>query len=208
MHYLIVLFLFCSTTLFAKCVGIKPEEALERLQQGNARFVKDRLEHPDRSSIRRVATAPQQCPFAIILGCSDSRVSPEILFDQGIGDIFVVRVAGNVVGPLELDSIEYALLHYGSAIIMVLGHENCGAVKAVFEKDTQEIEAIAQLIQPAIQGAKNVEEAVKSNIEAVVKFLKNSPLIEKFMKEKAVDVVGAYYDLTTGQVNLELKEPQ
>ena len=94
----------------------------------------------------------EQKPFAIILGCSDSRVSPEILFDQGIGDLFIVRVAGNVAGPVELDSIEYAALYLKSSLVLVLGHENCGAITAVLDGQTKEIEHVADLIAPAIQG--------------------------------------------------------
>ena len=119
--------------LFCESSGI------ERLIEGNKRYVNDTLKHPNRTSERREAFLTHQTPFAIIVGCADSRVSPEILFDQGVSDLFVVRVAGNVVGPLELDSILYAATTLNSSTILVLGHENCGAVNAVITGSYQGI---------------------------------------------------------------------
>jgi carbonic anhydrase len=109
------------------------EMGLQRLKEGNQRYVEDKLIHPDRTSERREALQSKQQPFAIIVGCSDSRVAPEIVFDQGVGDLFIVRVAGNVVGPIELDSIEYAAEYLKSCLIVVMGHQNCGAVDAVMK---------------------------------------------------------------------------
>ena len=120
-----VFFLFLLLSISGICdQKITSQEAIERLKAGNERYVEDELEHPHRDSDRREALTSKQNPFAIIVGCSDSRVSPEILFDQGVGDLFVVRVAGNVIGPLELDSIDYAALYLGSVCILVMGHEN------------------------------------------------------------------------------------
>ncbi len=167
----------------------------------------DKLEHPNRTQESREAVAEQQRPFAIILGCADSRVGPEILFDQGIGDLFVVRVAGNVAGQLEIDSIDYAALQLGSSVIMVLGHENCGAVTAVVKHQTNGIEAIARLIQPAVKASKQmpgnqIENAIKANVRLVMVQLKKSPVIAELCRQKRLDVVGGYYDLNTGQVHV------
>jgi carbonic anhydrase len=177
-----------------------PKEALNRLKTGNERFVKDTNLCSDRHQTRRSVTANVQKPFAIVLGCSDSRVPPELAFDQGIGDIFVVRVAGNVVGATELDSVEYSALYNDSSIIVVLGHGNCGAVSAVLAKNTKDIEAIAELIQPAVSEGQDLDAAIVSNIQNSVKLVKNSAPIQRLMKEGKIDVVGAYYDLNTGKV--------
>jgi carbonic anhydrase len=173
---------------------------------GNVRFINDEMDNCYDPKDRREATFASQKPFAVIVGCSDSRVPPEIVFDQAIGDVFVVRVAGNVVGPLELDSIDYSIIHNGSVLIVVLGHENCGAIKAVLDNNTKDIEDVAALIAPAIANSKNkpgnaVENAVKSNIRAVVSQLQHSRVIEQAIKDKKVKAVGAYYHLATGKVD-------
>lgn len=134
--------------------GAQAEEALKRLMEGNHRFAMDKMTYPQRNNERRALIASKQDPFAIVLGCSDSRVPVEIVFDQSVGDLFIVRVAGNVVGKTEFESIHYSLVHHHPKIIMVLGHEGCGAVKAVLENDTQGVETIANLIQPAVDKAK------------------------------------------------------
>jgi carbonic anhydrase len=186
------------------CAG----DSLDRLVQGNKRFAEEKLEHPNRSAERREAVESKQEPFAVIVGCSDSRVAPEILFDQGVGDLFVVRVAGNVVGPLELDSIEYSVLHLHSSVIMVMGHENCGAVDAVIQKKDQTIEQIAELIAPAIADVKKekpkeyLASCTKANAIAVRNYLVKTPIIKKLMDEKKVEVVPAYYNMTTGYVEI------
>ncbi len=185
---------------------LSPNKCLERLMAGNSRYIEDRLEHPDISQERREAVKCKQTPFAIILGCSDSRVAPEILFDQGIGDLFVVRVAGNVVSRVELDSIDYAALYLHSALIVVLGHERCGAVDAVLNKNIKDIETVAALIEPAVapyRGEKDaLPKAVEANVAQVVSQLKESPIISRLIKEKKMAVVGAYYHLTDGRVEL------
>jgi carbonic anhydrase len=113
--------------------GLRPDDALARLKEGNARYVKGRLKHPNGAPKRRTEVAQKQKPFAIVLSCADSRVPPELVFDQGIGDLFVVRTAGQAIGDIEFASIEYAVEHLGASMIMVLGHERCGAVKATVE---------------------------------------------------------------------------
>ena len=179
-----------------------PSDSLQRLVEGNQRYVKDEIRHANHSSDRREELLAKQQPFAIILGCSDSRVAPEIIFDQGLGDLFIVRVAGNVIGPLELDSIEYAAKHFDSSLVIVLGHEACGAVTAVRDGQTEDIEAIASLIKPAIKDATSLESAIKENVAWTVNYLKNSPLIRQLATEKKIDCVGAYYHLGTGNVEI------
>lgn len=183
------------------------DKALQTLIEGNQRYVKDQLEHPNRTSERREAITHTQKPFAVIVGCSDSRVSPEILFDQGVGDLFVVRVAGNVVGPLELDSIDYAVHVLGSSVVLVLGHESCGAVTAVVEDQIQTIPAIAKLIKPAVEKAKKeskevIKHAIFANVQMVVEQLKKKKALSSLIEKKKLQVVGGYYNLKTGKVDL------
>ena len=200
MYY--IFFLLLSSSLFA----LAP--ALDRLIEGNQRYVHDTLQHPNRTPERREALISKQEPFAIIIGCADSRVSPEIIFDQGVGDLFVVRVAGNVVGPLELDSIEYAALYLHSSTILVLGHENCGAVNAVIQGTTKEIESIATLIEPAVKTERKknppnlLEASIKANALNMRSYLLQTPVIDKLVREKKVNVHAGYYNLQTGLIEL------
>lgn len=178
---------------------------VETLKEGNQRFATDQSIHPDRAGERRLETAALQEPFAVIVGCSDSRVAPEIIFDQGIGDLFIVRVAGNVVGPLELDSIEYAALYLHSSLVVVLGHENCGAVNAVLKGTTKDIENVAALIEPAVkesqtQKGDRLENAIKDNVKMVVKQLAETKVLKRLIAEKKITVVGGYYNFHTGCV--------
>ena len=181
-------------------------QALQRLKEGNDRYIHDKLEHPDRDSDRREAVAAKQSPFAVIVGCSDSRVSPEIVFDQGIGDLFIVRVAGNVIGNLELDSIDYAALDLGAVCVIILGHQNCGAVNAVIEGHTKNIESVAKLIEPAVQEAKRTAQAdllsaaIKENAHRMKQFLLDAKVIKKLSQQKKISVHAAYYDLDSGVV--------
>jgi carbonic anhydrase len=202
--------IFLGWMFVASADEMTPKQALKQLVEGNTRYKQEKLLHPNRSKEARICSANGQNPFAIILGCSDSRVSPEIIFDQGIGDLFVVRVAGNVVGPVELDSIEYSALYLKSSIIMVLGHQNCGAIQAVINGQTQDIEAVASLIAPSLELARTqkgslIENTVKDNVLYVVDMLKKSPSLAKLIKEKKIDVVGGYYDFQTGAVELVTK---
>lgn len=181
--------------------------SLERLMEGNRRFVQGNLLHPNRAEERRLETAPMQEPFAIVVGCSDSRVPPEIIFDQGLGDIFVVRVAGNVVGAVSLDSIEFSAVYLHSSLIFVMGHENCGAVSAVLEGKTKDIEAVASLIEPAIRESASkkgnrLENAIKDNVKNVISQLKESPVISKLIEEKKLTIAGGYYHFVSGEVEL------
>jgi len=185
-----------------------PEEAVKQLLDGNERYFRDMLEHPNRSNERREAVSNKQTPFAVIVGCSDSRVSPEIVFDQGIGDLFVVRVAGNVVGPIEIASIEYSSAYLGSSLVFVLGHEKCGAVMAVLNHQTKDIEPIAEKIEAAIKAdsprpaGNELENAIKANIRAVVKELRQNEILAKLIAQKKIGIVGGYYNLESGKVEL------
>ncbi len=177
-----------------------PHDAIDSLFEGNLRYVKGHIKKHTHYSVRRMELQKEQRPFAVIVGCSDSRVPPEIIFDQGLGDLFVVRVAGQVVGPIELDSIEYGVKYLGASVIFVLGHENCGAVNAVLSNQTTDIEDVAALIRPAIQTNETLENAVKSNVRYVVEDLKNTRVIRQLKLEGKVDVIGGYYHLPNGRV--------
>lgn len=192
---------------FSLTQAITPDEALKNLVAGNQRYMRDELRNTNNNIQRRAELFSKQTPFAVILGCSDSRVPPEIIFDQNIGDLFVVRVAGNVVGSIEQDSIGYAALYLNSSIILVLGHENCGAVTAVLEGKTKDIQAIAEKISPGIQGISPqqkdaVQKAVIANVHQVVGQLTLSPVFSLLIKEGKLKIFGGYYDLLTGEVRL------
>jgi len=196
----VVLFLVCTGMLQA--VDETPAEALRRLVAGNERYSEERLEHPNRGHEERLASAEGQIPFAAIVGCSDSRVSPEILFDQGIGDLFIVRVAGNVVGSVEMDSVDYAAVHLKASLVLVLGHQSCGAVQAVMQGKTEGIEAVADLMAPSISSSKSVEQAVKENVLYSVAEIKKSAGLKGLIEAGKLDVIGGYYNFQTGKVEI------
>lgn len=191
-----------STSLFAEPKGI------ERLMQGNKRFTQDALEHPNRTSERREALTSTQEPFAAILSCADSRVAPEIIFDQGVGDLFVVRVAGNVVGPLEMESMEFATTGLHASTILVLGHEKCGAVNAVIQGQIADISAIAKIIKPSVKAVESKDDkdilraAIKANAVQMKKDLLKSPRIQKLVSDGKLEVYAGYYNLASGAVEL------
>jgi len=187
--------------------GVNADEALERLLAGNKRYVDGQFFHPHQGARDRENVATSQRPYAIIVSCSDSRVPPEVIFDQGIGDIFVVRVAGNIAGNIELGSIEYAAEHLGSSLIMVLGHERCGAVTAAVKggEVPGHIKSIVEAIIPAVKegaaGADKVDGAIRANVSLVATQIKTSePILAEMAKEGKIKIVGAYYDLDTGEV--------
>jgi len=201
------LIVFLGLSLGLNADEMNPTKALKKLMDGNNRYKHEKLLHPHQTKEARIASATGQAPFATILGCSDSRVAPELIFDQGIGDLFVVRVAGNVVAPVELDSIEYSVIYLKSSIILVLGHENCGAIQAVIQGQTQDIEAVASLITPALELARTqegslLENTIKDNVLHVVDELKKSPVLAKMLQENKINVVGGYYDFYSGAVKL------
>lgn len=187
-----------------------PDIALKRLLDGNQRFVRHRPQHPDQSSLRLKQTAQAQHPFATILSCADSRVPAEIVFDQGLGDLFDVRIAGNIVTPEALGSLEYAAILLNSPLLMVLGHERCGAVTAAVRGGSLpgKIGTFVKPIQPAIAKVKNnpgdpVENAVVANVlYQMERLLKNSSLLARQVEAGHLKIVGGRYDLDTGEVTI------
>ena len=185
--------------------SVSPDAALATLNEGNKRFVDAKMSSSKPTAERRAATAQSQHPFAIIVGCADSRTSPEIIFDQNIGDLFVVRDAGNLVDDYELGSIEYAVEHVGTRLIVVLGHARCGAVQAALETATApgHVAAIVRDIQPAVQAAKGkpgdlLVNAIHENAREVADKIRKKLQVGDLASQ--VKVVSGYYDLDTGKV--------
>jgi len=193
------------------------DSVLAHLVEGNKRFVSGKLEHPGRKPADFVPLAEGQAPLAAIVACADSRVGPELIFDQGIGDLFVVRVAGNVVadaGPVVKGSLEFAVAELGVKLILVLGHSQCGAVKAAIEhidnKDVLpgSIAELVGLIQPAVISAKGLPgdkltNVIKANVQKCVERIKGvDPILSKAVKSGGLKVVGGAYELRTGKVDL------
>jgi carbonic anhydrase len=191
-------------------MAISSKKALQMLLEGSNRYVNQKSAHPNQTIERRKELVKAQKPFAIILSCSDSRVSPEIIFDQGLGDLFVIRVAGNVLDTTVIASAEYAAEHLGVTLLVVLGHSKCGAVSAAVSDNehTGHIGELVKSIKPAVSKAKKMsgdllENAIKANIEIVVAQLKSSsPIISKRIRANELEIVGAFYDLESGAVNI------
>src|SRR6266446_7855694 len=188
---------------------VAPAEAISKLKEGNGRYTGGNLQHPGQTAERRAELAKSQYPFATILSCSDSRVPPEIVFDQGLGDLFVVRVAGNVIDDHGLGSIEYSVDHLGVRLIVVLGHQSCGAVQAAREtiaaksKAPGHIQSLVTAIQPAVEATAkgDLEATIKANVKDVVRALRSStPILKAKVDSGDLRVVGAYYNLDTGAV--------
>ena len=186
-----------------------PDRALQLLIKGNERFVENKRKYPNQDWKRITEVAPSQAPFAAILGCADSRVPAEIVFDRGFGDIFVCRVAGNVATPEEIGSLEFGTLVLGAKVLMVVGHENCGAVKAAITGGELpgHIGSLTEAILPAVESSKNqpgdkVENAVKANVRLQANTLKASPVINQLIVQGKLKIVGGYYDLDTGKVTI------
>jgi carbonic anhydrase len=187
-----------------------PEEALKLLEQGNERFAQGELSKKELGDKRRQELYAEQKPFAVILTCSDSRVPPEHIFDQGLGDIFIVRVAGNVIDPVTLGSIEYGAEHLKAPLVVVLGHESCGAVKATVagQPVPGSIGSIAQIIKPSVDLAKAtgasgtglLELSAENNVRSMMGRIEGSKVIEELVKAKKLKVVGAKYRLSSGKV--------
>jgi carbonic anhydrase len=182
--------------------------ALKKLIDGNERYVTERYAIIDVGLEKREELAEGQQPFAVIVGCSDSRVPPEIVFDQGLGSLFVVRTAGEVVDDVVLGSVEYAIEHLNVRLVVVLGHEDCGAVQAAVEggHELGHISVIIEAIEPAVEIAKNqkgdlLHNAIKANIDLNVYKLKySSHLLREAIKNKCLKIIGAIYDIHDGHV--------
>ncbi|NQY08455.1 MAG: carbonic anhydrase [Flavobacteriales bacterium] len=176
--------------------------AFKRLSSGNARFQSNNLDHPHTTAERREQSTLGQAPFAIILNCADSRVIPELIFDQGIGDLFDVRVAGNIPNPSSLGSIEYAVAVLKTKAIVVMGHEACGAVGAAIKGDeiSPNLDHLLSFVNTG--GNTDVTVAVKHNVKACIESLtKNSDIIANAVENEGVEIVGAYYNLGSGKVD-------
>src|SRR5688572_18456807 len=199
---------------------IPAHKAIERLREGNRRFVSEvRSQHVFASEARRSELAVGQEPFAIILGCSDSRVPAEIVFDQGLGDLFVIRVAGNIIAPSQIGSVEFAAERYGTRLVVVLGHSQCGAILATIEElqrptvnQSRNLRSIVDRVRPAVEPLLRTElqrdpdafvsAAVRANVRVSAGHLRHgSVVLEELIDKDGLVVVGAEYSLDTGLVD-------
>jgi carbonic anhydrase len=202
---------------------ISAVDALKRLQEGNRRFVSDEVNEAIANHAHTVGVATAQNPFAIVLACSDSRVPTELIFNQGIGDLFVIRVAGNIVAPSQIGSIEYAAKQFGTKLVVVLGHSNCGAVIATLDElalkeshRSPNLRAIVDRVRPAVESlleehgdrseTELLDMAVRANVRASVDRLQHGSLIiENLIEDSELQIVGAEYSIENGTV--EFLEP-
>ena len=191
-----------------------PDQAIERLLEGNRRYAANKPTL-DESERRRIEVAHKQEPFACIFGCVDSRVPPELLFDQGLGDLFVIRTAGQVMGRTVLGSLEFGVAELHIPLIVVLGHERCGAIKAamdILERQATaeaEIMYLVEALAPAVEAGKKAggdvwDQAVRAQIALVVERLRYSPILERAVAEERLRIVGAWYNLETGLVEMTM----
>jgi carbonic anhydrase len=197
---------------------ISAAEALASLRDGNLRFVENRTTSPLTHQERRTSLISGQEPFAIVLGCSDSRVPAELVFDQGFGDLFVIRVAGNIVAPSQVGSVEFAAARFGTRLVVVMGHSQCGAIVATLEEllgratnQSRNLRSIVDRVRPSVKtlltGRRDqdlnllVRDAVRANVRASVDHLRHgSELLEELVRTDGLLVVGAEYSLETGVV--------
>lgn len=205
--FLVTVSLIASVSASSTNSFVSAEYALQMLIDGNKRFLLEEYSPHQKGQARRSELTNGQHPFAVIVSCSDSRVPPELLFDQGLGNLFVIRVAGNVLDSIELGSVEYAVEHLGTKLIVILGHENCGAVKAALDDGEHplppHIKAITTKLQPAVAAAKaantaNIyETAADTNIVNMAAIVKADPVISRI---DGIKVVGAKYYLASGKI--------
>jgi carbonic anhydrase len=200
-------------------MAARGREALARLREGNRRFVENALSAANsRDEARRAATVPQ-APFAVILGCSDSRVPAELVFDQGFGDLFVIRVAGNIVAPSQVGSVEFAAARFGTSLVVVMGHAQCGAVLSAIDEltggerpESRNLRSIVDRVRPSVESVlaagrhltpdQIVAQAVRANVRAAANHLRHgSELLERMIANDGLLIVGAEYSLETGVVD-------
>lgn len=214
--FLTTFFMLCAAMAWASSAGpgVTPDEALAKLKDGNVRFVQGKTTHPNQDAARRMETFKGgQHPFAVVLSCADSRVPPEILFDQGIGDVFSIRVAGNVMATDEIGTAEYGVDHLAVPLLVVMGHTKCGAVTAVVAGDHVggSIPKLVAPIAPAVRTAtKNnpnldkaalVDKAIEENVwQAIADAVKGSPDIKRLAASGKLKIVGAIYHIDSGEV--------
>ena len=185
-----------------------PASVLTELKAGNERFASHHVTHPHQTAARRTELASGQQPHAVILACADSRVAPEIVFDKGLGDLFTVRVAGNIAGDPETASIEYAVEHLHVPLIVVMGHQSCGAVGAAIEggEAPGHLPALIDAIKPSVEKARAMkgelpDNAIRVNVETVVAQLEAShPILAEHVADGSLKIVGGVYSLKTGRV--------
>lgn len=209
---LALLLLFASTVLAGGAAGLDAEESLKKLMDGNRRFVSETYDRGDIGPGRRAEISKGQRPFAVIVDCSDSRVVPEFIFDQGLGDLFVIRTAGNIVDDIAIGSVEYAVKHLGVRLVLVLGHDDCGAVKATVAGGKAEghIDAILQAIRPAVAVAMQkpgnlLDNAIAQNVDMVINRLQSAqPILAQALQTGDVRIVGGVYHLKDGSVDWRL----
>jgi carbonic anhydrase len=197
---------------------VPAKEALARLRAGNDRYVHNVRSVDSMISHSRRGDMSSQAPFAIVLGCSDSRAPAEIVFDQGLGDLFVIRVAGNIVAPSQVGSVEFAAERFGTRLVVVMGHTQCGAIDAAIEAITRENgpasrnqQSIVNRVRPGIEGLVATElardpvrlrrQAMRANVRASVNHLRHGTEVIERLAEEGLVVVGAELDLTSGEVN-------
>ena len=198
---------------------ISASEALGRLRDGNRRFASNAQPDVDRINVRPPEVADGQEPFAIILGCSDSRVPAEIIFDQGLGDLYVIRVAGNIVAPSQIGSVEFAATKFGTRLVVVLGHSGCGAIEETLrqlqepsENRSRNLRTIVDFVRPSVESllaqglgddpAAVIEQAVRANVRASAEHMRHgSEIVEELEREAGLVIVGAEYSLETGLVD-------
>lgn len=186
---------------------VNSTEALELLKKGNESYRAGKSSFPNTDTLRRESVVGGQEPYAIIVGCADSRVVPELVFDTGIGDLFVIRVAGNIVDDAVTASIEYAVANLGTKLVVILGHESCGAVTAAV-KDAKggHLDALTKAIKPAVEQAKKqsgdeIDNAIRQNAINMTQLLQDSePVIKNMVENEGVEIVPAYYSLSSGKV--------
>ncbi|MGV9247727.1 carbonic anhydrase [Streptomyces sp. NPDC003710] len=203
-----------ASSLSPEARPASPATALARLMEGNKRWVSGDLRHPDRDPDRRQLVAQQQEPFAAILSCIDSRVPPELLYDAGLGDLYVMRTGGTTVGPVVTGSVEYGPMTSGTPLIVVLGHQRCGAVKAAYDSLRGgkslpgNLQAIAQALRPAYRqalregGADPVETMTRTQVKLTATALRSNHDLAPLVAKGTLAVVGAYYSLDTGKVEV------
>lgn len=202
---------FNINTSFAHNIdNLSADEALKKLKQGNKRFVQLHQKHPDESGKRRKEMLKGQHPFVIILSCSDSRVPPELIFDQGLGDIFEIRNAGNVLNDHVIGSIEYAVMHCGVKLIVIMGHQDCGAINATLSgvSETKYIQSLEDSIQPAVEKCivkgleVNSDNVVKAHVmQDIEELMEQDHELVEYMKKHNVKIIPAYYHLDSGKVD-------
>ena len=195
-------------------VAKTPQEAIRALKSGNSRFFGGTAKRPEMSANERRAQILGQTPFAVVLGCSDSRVPIELVYDQSLGDIFAVRVAGQIVDPGTIGSVEYAVKHLKTKVLVIMGHEGCGAVKAAMSKpedlkgEPENVKYLVDKIAPAVSGIPEIRdpkarmrEAVMANVRKQVALAKENPVVKAAVAKNELAVVGAFYEISSGQVD-------